>query len=150
MRRVIHVLRESEEERERRLWWSRFRRVHQAGAKRSHRERRARQAPLSHPHELSPIRLGGVSRLSDAQWEKIRPLLPKYLSQTRLQVADPRLIVEGIVWVIGTGSSWREVPERFGPWSSVAERYYRWCREGKWTRILQVLQGQEVPISSSA
>ncbi len=150
MRRVIHVLRESEEQRGRRLWWSRFRRVHQAGAKRCHRERRARQAPLSHPHELAPIRLAGLSRLSDAQWEKIRPLLPKYVSQTRRQVADPRLIVEGILWVIGTGSSWREVPERFGPWSSVAERYYRWCREGKWTHILQVLQAQEVPISSSA
>jgi len=148
--RVIQALQEPDEQRERRLWWSRFRRVHQAGAKRCHVERRARQAPLSHPHELSPIRLGGVSRLSDAQWEAIRPLLPKYVMQRRLQVADPRLVVEGILWVIGTGSSWREVPERFGPWSSVAERYYRWCKEGKWARILQGLQAQEVPIFSSA
>jgi Putative transposase of IS4/5 family (DUF4096) len=150
VRRVIHVLRESEEQRGRRLWWSRFRRVHQAGAKRSHRERRARQAPLSHRQEPSPIRLGGLSALTDAHWEKIRPLLPKYVAHTRQQVVNPRLIIEGILWVIGTSSSWREVPERFGPWSSVAERYSRWCREGKWTRILQVLQGQEVPISSSA
>ena len=150
MRRVIQARQESEDQRGRRLWWSRFRRVHQAGAKRSHRERRARQAPLSHPQALPPIRLGGVSRLSDAQWEKIRLLLPKYVSQTRPQVADPRLLVEGILWVIGTGSSWREVPERFGSWSSVAERYYRWCKAGKWARILQVLQAQEVPISSSA
>jgi Putative transposase of IS4/5 family (DUF4096) len=147
---MIQVLRESEEQRGRRLWWSRFRRVHQAGAKRSHRERRARQAPLSHPQEPSPIRFGGLSRLSDAHWEKIRPLLPKYVAHTRQQVADPRLIVEGILWVISTGSSWREVPGRFGPWSSVAERYYRWCKEGKWARLLQVLQAQEVPISSSA
>lgn len=150
VRRVIHALQEPEEQRGRRLWWSRFRRVHQAGAKRCHVERRAHQAPLSHPHELSPIRLGGMSRLSDALWEKIRPLLPKYVSHTRLPVADPRLIVEGILWVIDTGSSWREVPERFGPWSSVAERYYRWCKEGKWARILQVLQTREVPFSSSA
>jgi len=147
---MIHVLRESEEQREQRLWWSRFRCVHQAGAKRSHQERRTSQAPLSHCQVLSPIRLAGVSRLSDAQWEKIRRLLPKYAFQVRRQVADPRLIVEGILWVMGTGSSWREVPERFGPWSSVAERYYRWCREGKWTLILQVLQEQAVPISSSA
>lgn len=148
--RVIQALQEPEEQRGRRLWWSHFRRVHQAGAKRCHVERRARQAPLSQPQELSPIRLAGMSRLSDAQWEEIRLLLPKYVSRTRPQVADPRLILEGILWVIGTGSSWREVPERFGPWSSVAERYYRWCKEGRWARILQVLQGQEVPISSSA
>ena len=150
VRRVIQALRESEEQRERRLWWSHFRRLHQAGAKRCHWERRDRQAPLNHPQALSPIRLAGVARLSDAQWEKIRPLLPKYVFQVRRQVADPRLVIEAILWVMGTGSSWREIPERFGPWSSVAERYYRWCREGKWTLILQVLQEQEVPISSSA
>jgi hypothetical protein len=150
VRRVIQALRQSEEQRERRLWWSRFRRLHQAGAKRGHWERRNRQAPLHHPQALSPIRLAGVSRLSDAQWEKIRPLLPKYVFQARRPVADPRLLIEAILWVMGTGSSWREIPERFGPWSSVAERYYRWCREGKWTLILQVLQRQEVPISSSA
>jgi hypothetical protein len=150
VRRVIQMLRESEEQRGRRLWWSHFRRQHQAGAQRSHRERRACQAPVSHLQELAPIRLAGVSALTDAQWEKIRPLLPKYVSQTRRQVADPRLIVEGIVWVMSTASSWREIPERFGPWASVAERYYRWCREGKWMLILQVLQEQDVPISSSA
>ncbi len=49
-----------------------------------------------------------------------------------------------------TGSAWREVPERFGSWVTMAERYYRWRKEGRWTRILQVLQEQEVPISSSA
>ncbi len=77
-------------------------------------------------------------------------LLPKYVSQARRHASDPRQIIEGIVWVIGTGSSWREVPDRFGPWSNVAEHYYRWHKQGKWTLILQVLQGQEVPISSSA
>jgi Putative transposase of IS4/5 family (DUF4096) len=150
IRRLLQGLRESEERRERRLWWSRFRRLHQAGAKRCHWERRDHQAPLKHLQALSPIRLAGVSRLSDALWEKIRLLLPKYVFQARRQVADPRLIIEAILWVIDTGSSWREIPERFGPWSSVAERYYRWCRDGKWTLILQVLQEQEVPISSSA
>ena len=82
--------------------------------------------------------------------EKIRQLLPTYVSQTRRQVANPRLIVEAIAWVMSTGSSWREIPERFGPWSNVAERYYRWCREGKWSLILQILQEQDVPLSSSA
>jgi hypothetical protein len=66
----------------------------------SHQQHRARLAPLSNPQELAPLRLGGLSVLTDAQWEKIRPLLPKYVSHTRLQVADPRLIVEGILWVV--------------------------------------------------
>lgn len=92
----------------------------------------------------------GIAPLTDAQWEKIRVLLPKYVAQTRRHASDPRQIIEGIVWVMRTGSSWREVPERFGAWSNVAEHYYRWRKDGKWTHILQVLQEQEVPISSSA
>jgi hypothetical protein len=150
VRRVIQVLREPEEQREPRLWWSHFRRQHQAGARRCHWERRARQAPFHQSQELAPIRLAGVSTLTDVQWEQIRPLLPKYVSQTKRQLADPRKIVEASIWVIGTGSSCREIPERFGSWSSVAERYYRWCREGIWALILQVLQEHEAPISSSA
>ena len=69
------------------------------------------------------------------------------MSETSSSLLDtePRLIIEAILWVIRTGSSWREIPEYFGPWSSVAERYYRWCRDGKWALILQVLQEQEVP-----
>ena len=74
MRRVIQVLREPEEQREPRLWWSHFRRQHQAGARRCHWERRARQAPFHQSQELAPIRLAGVSSLTDVQWEQIRPL----------------------------------------------------------------------------
>ena len=150
IRRLLEGLGESGEQRKLRLWWSRFRRKHQAGAKRCHGQRRERQAPLQPPQRLSPIRLAAVPELTDAQWEKIRLLLPTYRFQARRQVSEPRLIIEAIVWVMRTGSSWREIPERFGPWSSVAERYYRWCRDGKWTLILQVLHEQEVPLSSSA
>ncbi len=43
--------------------------------------------------------------------------------------------------VMHTGSSWRELPERFGPWSTASSRYYCWCQEGLWQRILQVSYG---------
>jgi hypothetical protein len=152
VRRLIHLLQEPEALREQRLWWSRFRRQHQAGARRCHWQRHERQAPaLSlYASEFSAIPLAGVPQLSEAQWEKIRALLPKYVFQARRQVTNPRLIVEAILWVMGTGASWREIPARFGPWSSVAERYYRWCRDGKWALILHILQEQDVPISSSS
>lgn len=148
-RRVIWVLQESEDQRRFRFWWSRFRRTHQAQAARCHRLRRARQAPFpQEEREVEPIRLVGIAAITDDIWEKIRSLLPRYVSSAR-RLADPRLILEAIVWVINTGSSWREIPERFGSWSSVAERYYRWCREGKWATILLLLQGQDNPFSSS-
>ncbi len=59
-------------------------------------------------------------------------------------------MVEGMLWIVRTGSSWRELPERFGPWSTVASRYYRWLKEGRWERILQVLLPSEDVFLSSA
>jgi Putative transposase of IS4/5 family (DUF4096) len=148
LRRVIHALREPEEQRSKLLWWSRFRREHQAGARRAHVQRRALQDPLPCNAARPPIRLMGLPDLTTNRWEQIRPLLPR--PRSGHEASEGCLIVEAILWVMQTGSAWREVPERFGPWSAVAERYYRWRKEGRWTHILQVLQAQEVPISSSA
>lgn len=145
---MIHALREPEEQRRKLLWWSRFRRVHQAGARRGHVERRARQAPLPCNTARPPIRLMGLPDLTAHRWEQVRPLLPR--PQSGHEADEGRFIVEAILWVMQTGSAWREVPERFGPWLTIAERFYRWRKEGRWDRILQVLQEQEVPLSSSA
>ncbi len=150
VRHLLQALGEPEEQREQRLWWSRFRRLHQAGARHCHRERRARQAPLARTSLPEPIRLPGMPVLTDHHWEQLRSLLPPQKPQTGRPAADHRLIVEGMLWVARTNSSWRELPERFGPWSTVFSRYQRWCKEGIWAQIVQVLQTQEVPISSSA
>jgi transposase len=39
-----------------------------------------------------------------------------------------------------TGCAWRDLPERYGPWSTVASRQRRWTREGLWDRVLAALQ----------
>src|SRR5258706_11051451 len=83
-------------------------------------------------------------------FEQLSPLLPPQKPQTGRPATDHRLIVEGMLWVARTGSSWRELPEHFGPWTTVASRYQRWCKEGIWTRILQVLLPPEASFFSSA
>jgi transposase len=96
------------------------------------------------------MRLPGLPALTDALWEHLLPLLPAQKPQMGRPATDHRLVVEGMLWIVHTGSSWRELPDRFGPWSTVASRYQRWCKAGIWARILQVLQEPEVPFSSSA
>jgi transposase len=96
------------------------------------------------------MQLPGLPALTDAQWEQLRPLLPPQKPQTGRPAIDHRLMVEGMLWVVRTGSSWRELPERFGPWSTVSSRYQRWCKEGIWARILQVLLPDEAAFASSA
>jgi transposase len=140
----------SQEEQARRLHWSRLRRMHQAAAKRFHQVRRARQAPPVSCQVPAPMQLLGLPALTDEHWERLRPLLPPQKPQTGRPAADHRLVVEGMLWVVRSGSSWRELPERFGPWSTVSSRYQRWCKEGLWARILQVLLPAEVLFFSSA
>lgn len=150
LRRLVHALQEPAAQRERRLWWSRFRRTHQAGAQRAHVARRARQAPAVSAHLPPPIPLPGLPALTDALWEQLRPLLPPQRPPTGRPAVDHRLMVEGMLWVARTGSSWRELPEHFGPWSTVSSRYQRWCKEGLWTRIVQILLPDEAAFASSA
>lgn len=150
VRRLLQALSESEEQQAHRLHWSHFRRQHQARAQRFHRLRRARQAPAVRADPPAALRLLGVPALTDEHWEQVRPLLPPQKPQTGRPAGDHRLMVEGMLWVVRTGSSWRELPERFGPWSTVSSRYQRWLKEGLWARILQVLLPAEPAFLSSA
>ena len=150
VRRLFQGLRESQEQQAHRLHWSRFRRQHQARAQRFHRVRRARQAPALSAEPAAPLRLLGVPALTDEYWEQVHPLLPPQKPATGRRAVDHRLMLEGMLWVVRTGSSWRELPERFGPWSTVFSRYQRWLKEGLWACILQVLLPSESAFLSSA
>ncbi|WP_420082299.1 IS5 family transposase (plasmid) [Streptomyces sp. JL4002] len=78
--------------------------------------------------------------LSDAEWDLIRPLLPRpALGRPRL---DDRMVLNGIVWKFRTGVPWRDVPERYGPWTSLHTRFRRWAADGTFDRMLQTAQAQ--------
>ncbi len=79
--------------------------------------------------------------LSDAQWERIHDLFPENGKRGQ-QWKDHRLMVDGILWAVKTGAQWRDVPERFGPWKTVYERFCRWTQEGLWDQILKRLQSE--------
>jgi transposase len=82
------------------------------------------------------------SDLTDVQWEKLLPLLPPQKPRTGRPAKDHRAILNGILWVLRTGSPWRSLPERFGSWKTVSSRFYRWQQAGVWDRILSALQRQ--------
>ena len=78
--------------------------------------------------------------LSDAQWERLWPLLPPQRPETGRPAKDHRTVVNAILWRLRTGAPWRDLPERYGPWQTVYSRFRRWQRAGVWTRILAALQ----------
>jgi len=54
------------------------------------------------------------SDLTDAQWERLRPLLPPQKPHIGRPAKDHRTILNGILWILRTGSQWRALPERYG------------------------------------
>lgn len=73
--------------------------------------------------------------LSEEQWERLRPLLPPQKPKTGRPARDHRQVLNGILWILRTGAPWRDLPERYGPWKTVATRFYRWRRAGVFDRL---------------
>jgi transposase len=80
--------------------------------------------------------------LTDEQWERIAPLLPPQRPKTGRPAKDHRKVVEAILWIDRTGAPWRDLPQEFGPWQSIATRFYRWVEDGVWDHVLAELQRQ--------
>ncbi len=81
------------------------------------------------------------SDLSDAQWQKLEPLLPKP-APTGRPPQDHRQILNGILWIHRTGAPWDDLPSRYGSRGTVSSRFYRWRAQGIWQCILAALQAQ--------
>lgn len=81
--------------------------------------------------------------LSDEHWELVKPLLcpprPRK-SKAGRPPRDPRVMLNGALWILATGAPWRDLPERFGPWQSVYGRYSRWRKAGVFAKIVDTLQ----------
>src|SRR4051812_49197697 len=77
--------------------------------------------------------------LTDAQWAVVEPLMPAQPRQGH-RWSDHRVIVDGVFHRTRTGTPWRDLPERFGPWQTVYNRHRRWSGDGTWEQILAALQ----------
>ena len=49
------------------------------------------------------------------------------------------MFVEGVLWIVRTGSPWRDLPQAFGDWNSVFRRFSRWSLKGVWRRIFEAM-----------
>ncbi len=79
--------------------------------------------------------------LSDAQYERIAPLLPK----PRGSLSVPhRQALNALLYVAKEGCSWRGLPEHFGNWHTVYVRLNRWAKRGVLERVLGEFQHAHV------
>ncbi|MPZ10264.1 MAG: IS5 family transposase [Kiloniellaceae bacterium] len=77
--------------------------------------------------------------LSDEQWERISPHIIGNERTRGSSGRDNRMFIEAVLWIVRTGSPWRDLPEVFGEWNSVFRRFSRWSRKGVWWRIFEAM-----------
>jgi transposase len=75
--------------------------------------------------------------LTDGQWQAVLPLIRRYGRTSKL---GDRSFVNAVVYVLKTGSPWRDLPERYGPWKTVYNRFSNWSKAGRWSEIFEALQ----------
>jgi len=53
---------------------------------------------------------------------------------------DDRAMLNGVLWRLSTGTAWRDLPERYGPWQTVYHRFNGMRRTGLLDRVVERLQ----------
>src|ERR1700742_4876215 len=77
--------------------------------------------------------------LTDAQWRRLQRVLPRQRAGPEA-IRGNRLFIEAVLYRAKTGCPWRDLPERFGPWKSVYNRFNNWAKKGHWEAIFKALQ----------
>ena len=77
--------------------------------------------------------------LTDDEWFRIEPFLPRG-GRGRRSLRGERDFVDAVLWVARTGVPWRDLPERFGNWKTVFNRFSRWSRRGIWKKVFRELR----------
>ncbi len=146
VRRLVLAMAGPDEQRAFRFDWSRWRRAHQAVAARCHAARRAVRRQGGDAVSVVPPLLPPHRALSDAEWGRIQ-LLPPQKSVIGRPRHDHRTVLNGILAVVGTDLSWREMPKEYGKRDRAYKRYRLWRDQGLWQRILAALADERYEVS---
>jgi transposase len=78
--------------------------------------------------------------ISDADWDRVKHLLPGQPGQHGGVAEDNRRFLDAVLYVARTGIPWADLPERLGNGNSQWRRFDRWARAGRWDPILAALR----------
>lgn len=90
--------------------------------------------------------------LTDAQWERLRPLVPRPKSGTPKggrPATDDRAILDAIFYQLRAGGAWRMLPHDFPPWQTVYGRFRQWRDDGTWVTLHDHLR-EDVRVAAGA
>lgn len=73
--------------------------------------------------------------LTDAQWERLAPLLPPQKPRTGRPAEDHQQVLNGLLWILRTGAPWADLPARHSAVRTVSSRFYRWRNVRSWEAL---------------
>lgn len=79
----------------------------------------------------------GRFELTHREWLTIQPHLPN--KPRGVPCVDDRRVLNGIFWVLRSGAFWSDVPERYGPPTTIYNRFNRWRKAGVWDRLMDAI-----------
>jgi transposase len=79
----------------------------------------------------------GRYELTDFEWKAIEPFLPN--KPRGVPRVDDRRVLNGIFWVLRSGARWADLPERYGPPTTIYNRFNRWRKAGVWDRLMDAI-----------
>ena len=86
--------------------------------------------------------------LTDAAWAEIAPILATIKSRAGSPpVLSDRMFIEAVLYLARTGTPWRDLPEAFGRWDAVYNRFRRWERRGFWRQLWERVQAEGCPLT---
>ena len=75
--------------------------------------------------------------LTEFEWKTIQPLLPN--KPRGVPRVDDRRVLNGIFWILRSGSPWADLPGRYGPPTTVYNRFNRWRKAGIWDKLMDAI-----------
>ena len=110
--------------------------------------------PSNQTNEVIEMTAQRRYELTDEEWERIKGYFPeREAGQKGRPRNEDRPILNGILWIVRSGAAWRDLPERYGAWSTVYSRFVQWQEEGLFDKILKELSEeadfQDMSIDSS-
>ena len=77
------------------------------------------------------------STITDELWAELEPLVARAKRSRAGAPADipDRLFLEALLYLADSGCKWRQLPERFGAWDAVYNRFRRWINAGVLERL---------------
>lgn len=96
--------------------------------------------------------MSDMIRLSDAEWKRFYCFIPKAKPRADGKGRprrDAREVMEGILWILYSGSPWHMLPKAYPPYQTCHRYFQAWTRQEVFKRLLSRLANQKHKDSNS-